>query len=148
MKSKEGQFAVEHLFALQDQLKLSVTDIARLFKVQRAEVYRWQSGDMQLTSNQKMLLTKLDGVVHRLKKSNLKNYERFTKVKVQNGESLFDLLVREADVDSCLTLLIQEGRLIELAYEESGISNSKAKPNDNWKSTIFMGGIIGDQEDR
>lgn len=60
------------------------------------------------------------------------------KMKAFNGRSLMDLIKEGEDWNKPVQVLIDEAKAMNAAAESTNYLASKAKPTDDWKSSISI----------
>ena len=129
----------EHIGNLRNVLNPSVTDLASLFEVSRQAIYKWLSGS---TPDQSKLdrIIELSRIADAFRASGIARPGPLLKMKIFSGESLMDILRKGASSSTHVAALIKEAKLMEAAHKRSGLSSSKAKPTNDWLSSISIPG--------
>ena len=133
----------EHIENIRKVLKIRIDVLTDLFNVSDKTVYKWMSGASLPELEQKNLIVQLSEFANQFEKSNVSRPDLLIEMKMFNSKSLMDLVRSGKATDKHVEALIEEDRIMEQAYRESGLANSKSTPSDDWKSSISIPGTIG-----
>ena len=133
----------EHIENIRKVLKIRIDDLADLFNVPDKTIYKWMSGASLPELEKKNLIVQLSEFADQFEKSNVSRPDLLIDMKTFNSKSLIDLVQSGEATDKHVEALIEEDRIMEQDYQESGLANSKSTPSDDWKSSISIPGTIG-----
>lgn len=125
---------------------LKYSDLAKLLTVSRQVVYKWLVGSSNPEQNKQNRIIELNRIADKFKEADISRAGFFLKMKAFGEQSLMDLLIAGESTDKYVTALINEAKIMEASYNKSGLSSSKAKPNDNWQSYISIPGFDEHEE--
>jgi len=109
-----------------------------LLDVSRQAVYKWLAMSTSPESDKLEYIKTLSKIADILKSSGISRTQVLLKIKNSEGVSLFDLLKNKQSYESHLQALITESIAMETAYLQSGISQSRSKPSNNWLSYLSI----------
>lgn len=122
---------------------LSSAQLASLLGVSRTRFYQWLSGELILEQTGLDRVAVLSGMADRFIVAQAFRPDCLFRMKVFEGHSLMALLqAGEAD-EACaerVTALLAEAALMEAAYRQSGVSDSRAKPTEAWRAYLSLPG--------
>lgn len=80
----------------------------------------------------------------KLEENNLRTHACHSSIEIKlfEGKSLLDIALAGDDYTQYIDELIGEERTMQDAYDRSGLRQSKATPNDNWKSYMSIPGGV------
>ena len=133
----------EHIENIRKVLNIRIDDLADLFNVSDKTIYKWMSGASLPELEKKILIVQLSEFADQFEKSNVSMPDLLIDMKAFNSKSLIDLVQSGEATDKHVVALIEEDRIMEQDYQESGLANSKSTPSDDWKSSISIPGTIG-----
>lgn len=130
----------EHIENIKDILNVSVSELASVCGVTRQSIYKWLSGSSSPEPENLEALISLSHVADAFDQSKVNRAEHMAKVKMFNGKSILDLVREKENIREEVAALIKEAMVMEASYEKSGLSQSSAKPNNNWQSYVSIPG--------
>jgi len=129
---------LEHLQNIRTILNPPVAELASLFDVSRQAVYKWLAEDSSPESDKVARITELSNIADAFKEAGIHRAGTLLNMKLFDGRSLFDLLKANRPYQEQVKELIAEAKIMEAAYEQSGLSQSNAKPTNDWLSTVSI----------
>ena len=133
----------EHIENIRKVLKIRIDDLADLFNVSDKTIYKWMSGALLSELEKKILIVQLSKFSDQFIESKVSSPDLLIEMKMFNSKSLMDLVRSGEATDKHVEALVEEDRIMEQDYQESGLANSKSTPSDDWKSSISIPGTIG-----
>lgn len=128
----------EHIENIRAILCPSMADLANLLDVSRQAVYKWIAQDAHPESDKLESIKTLSNIADTLRETGINRTGILLKMKNSQGISLFDLIKNKGSYEEQLKILIVEAKAMEASYLRSGLSQSKAKPSNDWLSTISI----------
>ncbi len=122
---------VAHLENIRQTLDLPMSDLANVFGVSRQMVYKWIDG-AQPEEKPKAKIVDLSQIVDALVEAKVQHVSNLIKMKLFDGHSLLEIVREGKGWKEPVKQLIAEARAMESSYAQSGITNSKAKPTNDW----------------
>lgn len=129
---------VEHLENIRAVFNPSISELAHLFSVSRQCIYKWLAQDSHPESHTLKHIVIVSQVADRFKNANVSRINILVKMKAFDGRSLLELLKMGQDCKKQIEILINEGRAIEMAYQRSGIAQSKTKSTRDWVPDVSI----------
>lgn len=83
-------------------------------------------------------ITNLSNVADAFSKAGLNDAKLLVKMKAFNGKSLMELVKEGESWNKPVQVLIDEAKAMNAAAESANYLASKAKPTDDWKSSISI----------
>lgn len=130
----------EHIENIRDYLNISISELSAFFEVSRQAIYKWLAGGTvpeQKTQNQ---ITLLSRIADQFREANISRAGTLLKMKAFEGRSLMDLIVSGEYTNEHVRVLINEARIMENSYRQSGLSSSKATSTRDWQASISIPG--------
>lgn len=132
--------AAEHIENIREVLNPSVSDLAGLFDVSRQAIYKWLAGSSTPEADKLERICQLSKIADALVAADVSRADSLLKMKAFGGRSLMELIKSGENRPEHLAALIQEARVMETSYRESGLATTKAKPTSAWQSSISIPG--------
>ncbi len=126
-----------YLEYIQNSTGLFVSETASVFGVNREDVYAWLSGKTKIPIEKENILDSFIGAIDYFERRGFKKTNHIFKMKNKEGKTILDLIKINENWHSTALELLEELRKMEQQYQKSGISKSKAKPTDDWKSDFL-----------
>ena len=133
----------ENIENIRKVLRIRKDDLAELFDVSYRTILKWMSGASLPDVESQKLIVQLSKISDQFEESDASRPDLLINVKAFDGKSLIDLVRSGEANDKHVEALVEEDRIMEQAYQESGLTNSKSTPSDSWKSYISIPGTIG-----
>ena len=130
--------AVEHLENIRAVFNPSVADLAILFAVSRQSIYKWLATDSIPEEDKLIRITALSHIADAVKQAGVSRAGALLKMKLFDGQSLLDLVKAGKDCTEQVRTLIAEAQKMEAAYDHSGLAQAKAKPTNDWRSSVSI----------
>lgn len=130
----------EHIENIRGTLKPKMADLAAIFNVSRQAIYKWISEETTPEAETILRIRQLSRISDRFGEANISRAETLLKMKTFDGLSLMDLIQSGDNTDEHIDALIDEAKAMESAYRNSRLWDSKAKPTDDWLSSISIPG--------
>ena len=138
--------AAEHLANIRTVLNPPISELAILFSVSRQAIYKWLARD-SLPENDKLVrIVILSKIADSFKEAKIQRAGALLSMKNASGESLFDLLKTDKPYEKQLKELIDEARIMETNYQQSGLAQSNAKPTNDWFSSSSISSYREDHQ--
>lgn len=128
----------EHLENIRAVLCPAVSDLAQLLDVSRQAIYKWLASNASPELDKLEYVKNLSKIADTLNRSGISRTQIVLKIKNTEGVSLFDLLKNKQPYESHLQALITESIAMEAAYLQSGISQSRSQPSNDWLSYLSI----------
>lgn len=132
--------ASKYVDNIRQVLKPAIADLAAAFGVSRQAIYRWISGDATPKPEKIERIRALSHAADAFRQAGVMRAPSLLKMKAFEGRSLLDLVAAGQLTEAHITLLIEEARAMDAAYERSALAKSKAKPSDDWRATVSIPG--------
>ncbi|HCB1683545.1 XRE family transcriptional regulator [Citrobacter sp. RHBSTW-00986] len=133
----------QHLANIREVLSPSMSELAKDLGITRQALYKWLSGENQPDDASKVqFITNLSNVADSFSKAGLNDAKLLVKMKAFNGKSLMDLVKEGESWNKPVQVLIDEAKAMNAAAESANYLASKAKPTDDWKSSISIPGTV------
>lgn len=132
--------ASEHLTNIRKVLNLPIVDLAAVFGVSRQAIYKWLDGESTPEANNFRRIQALSHVADAFHEAGITRASAMLKMKAFEGRSLIDLIIAGQLSPSHVQSLISEARTMDMAYDRSGLAQTKAKPSDDWRTEASIPG--------
>ena len=132
--------ASEHIESIRNVLNPAIADLAGLFDVSRQAIYKWLSGDSTPESNKLNRIVELSGIADAFQAAGVSRVGALLKMKAFAGQSLMDLIKSGENRSEHVAALINEAKVMEASYKQSGLTTSKSKSSSDWQSSISIPG--------
>lgn len=130
--------AAEHIESIRSILNPSMADLAALFDVSRQAIYKWLSGDATPEQDKLDRIVELSRIADVFHAAGVSRAGTLLKMKTFGGRSLMDLIKSGESCSEHVEALINEAKAMEASYRQSGLATSKAKPTNDWQSSISI----------
>lgn len=130
----------EHIENIRSVLNPSVADLAAIFDVSRQAIYKWLSSDSTPEPEKNARIVELSRIADDIRAAGVSRAGSLLKMKTFGGQSLMDLMMAGKNRAEHVAALVAEAKAMEAAYTSSGLSNSKAKPTNDWQSSVSIPG--------
>lgn len=130
----------EHIENIRAVLNPSVADLAHLFDISRQAIYKWLSSESTPEPAKLKKIATLSHIADAFRNASISRTGAMLKMQTFNGRSLMDLLKSGEDCAGSVATLIAEAKAMEASYDRSGIASSKARPTNDWQSSISIPG--------
>ena len=134
---------LENFEYIRKVLKIRTDDLAELFDVSYQTILKWRSGNSLPNVESQKLIAQLSKISEQFEEANVSRPDLLIDIKAFDGKSLMDLVRSGEAADKHVDFLVEEDRIMEQAYQDSGLANSKSTPSDDWKSYLSIPGTIG-----
>lgn len=128
----------EHLNNIRRILNPSIAELATLLAVSRQTIYKWMSSDSLPEPDKQKRIRELSGIADAFDEAGISRANSLLKMKAFAGHSLMDLIATGKNQQSHVDALINEARIMEDSYQQSGLRDSKARPSNDWKTSISI----------
>ncbi|EAQ8163039.1 XRE family transcriptional regulator [Salmonella enterica] len=133
----------QHLANIRGVLSPSMSELAKNLGITRQALYKWLSGENQPDDASKLqFITNLSNVADSFSKAGLNDAKLLVKMKAFNGKSLVDLIKEGADWHKPVQVLIDEAKTMNAVAYSANYVASKARPTDDWKSSVSIPGTV------
>ena len=132
--------AAEHIENIRNVLNPAVSDLATLFDVSRQAIYKWLAGTSTPEPEKLDRIGALSQVADAFRNAGVSRAGSLLKMKAFEGKSLLDLFKSGENRPEHIVALIDEAKLMEASYRQSGLASSKAKPTSDWQSYFSIPG--------
>jgi len=132
---------LEHIENIKNVFDVPISSIADILDVSRQAVYKWLANTSTPEQNKQEIIRTFSQVADKFKEAGINRSGVLLKMKAFNGRSLSDILLAGENPSDYITTLITEAKIMESSYKKSGLSESKAKPTDEWRSYISIPGF-------
>lgn len=132
--------AAQHLANIREVLNPAIADLATVFGVSRQAIYKWIGGEATPESDKFERIRALSHAADTFRDAGILHPSSMLKMKVFEGRSLLELAAAGQLQSSHIESLIAEARVMDAAYNRSGLAKSKAKPSDDWRSEVSIPG--------
>ncbi|MGH1606236.1 helix-turn-helix domain-containing protein [Yersinia proxima] len=131
----------QHLGNIRQVLSPSMSELAKDLGITRQALYKWLSGENQPDDEVKTkFIVTLSNIADEFSKANISDAKLLIKMKAFDGLSLMNLVANGEDWHRPVMVLIDEARTMSQAAERANFISSKAKPSDDWKSSMSIPG--------
>jgi hypothetical protein len=128
----------EHLENIRTVFNPAVADLAALFEVSRQSIYKWLAKDSVPEEEKLARITALSQIADTMNQAGISRAGALLKMKLFDGQSLLDLVKVGKNCTEQVRALIAEAQKMEAAYDRSGLAQSKAKPTNDWQSSVSI----------
>lgn len=128
---------LEHLNNICTILNRPISQISNICNISRQIVYKWLAQNERPDSNNIKYICTLSYVADEFKKAGVMRFSSLLTVRAFNGLSIMDIIKAGRSYREPLKRLIKEARLIEDAYNRSGLGFLQKETYKDWKS-IFV----------
>lgn len=129
---------IEHLRNIRAVLNPSISELATLFEVSRQAIYKWLSADSFPEEDKRVRITELSKIADAFKEAGLREGVALLNMKLFHGLSLIDLLRTRKPHGNQVQELIAEAKMMEAAYQQSGLMHSNTKQTNDWLSAVSI----------
>lgn len=130
----------EHIENIRSVLNPSVSDLAAIFDVSRQAIYKWLSSDSTPEAEKIAKIVELSRIADEFRLAGVSRAGSLLKMKTFGGQSLMELMMGGQNRADHVAALIAEAKAMEASYASSGLSASKAKPTNDWQSSVSIPG--------
>ncbi len=131
---------VQHIENIRHVFNIPISDIAYFIGVSRQAIYKWLASSSIPEQDKHDRIIAFSHIADKFQEAGISNAGWLLKMKTFSGRSLMDILIAGEDANQYIVALIKESKITEAAYKRSGLSSSKAKPTNDWQSTISIPG--------
>jgi transcriptional regulator with XRE-family HTH domain len=132
--------ASDHLANIRQVLNPAIADLAAVFGVSRQAIYKWIGGEATPEPDKFERIRALSQAADAFRDAGVTRASSMLKMKAFEGRSLMDLAAAGQLVPSHIQSLIAEAKVMDAAYDRSGLAKSKAKPSDDWRTEVSIPG--------
>ncbi|MGK2941384.1 MAG: helix-turn-helix domain-containing protein [Immundisolibacter sp.] len=132
--------AAEHIANIRQVLNPAIADLASVLGVSRQAIYKWIGGDVSPERDKLERICTLSHVADAFRGAGVSRASALLKVKAFDGRSLMDLVAGGEFLPKHVQALIAEARVMEAAYDRSGLARAKAKPTQDWQTELSVPG--------
>lgn len=132
---------LEHIENIKNVFDMPISGIADMLDVSRQAVYKWLANTSTPEQSKQELIKVFSQVADKFKEAGIKRSGVLLKMKAFAGRSLKDILLAGEASDYHIMTLINEAKIMESSYNKSGLSESKAKPTNEWQSSVSIPGF-------
>ncbi len=138
----EMRAPAEHLAHIRRVLNPPIVDLASVFGVSRQAVYKWFGGTVTPETDKLKRIHALSRVADAFLAARIppRRASALVKMKIFAGRALMDLVAEDTLDPKHIQTLIDEAEAMDAAYNRSGLTRTKAKPSDDWKSELSIPG--------
>ena len=129
---------------IRNVLNTRTHDLMKLFVVSKRTLLLWISGKSLPETKKRKAILRLSKICDQLTESNVKRPDVLFRMKNFSGNSLMDIFQSGKVKGKHVKALIEEDRIMERDYQESGLPSRKSKPISDWKSYLSIPGNIED----
>ncbi len=129
---------IEHLENIRSVLNSPISELAIFFDVSRQAIYKWMAHESSPKPDKLTRITTLSKIADAFKEAGIQRAGALLNMQAFDGQSLFDLLKSGKTCDKEVQDLINEAKIMETSYEQSGLGQSNAKPTNDWQSSISI----------
>jgi hypothetical protein len=140
--SLDSRTVAEHIENIDDVLDPQISDLAVLFDVSRQSIYKWQAGTLTPDTGKLERIIQVSHIADAFRKAGISRAGTLFKIKMFNNLSLLELVKKGEHSDRHVSMLIEESKVMKALYKRSGMSSSKTKPTEDWKSYISIPGSL------
>ncbi|MBN2327231.1 MAG: XRE family transcriptional regulator [Candidatus Omnitrophica bacterium] len=134
--------ASEHIKNIRNVFNPSVSDLAHLFDVSRQSIYKWLANESMPEEEKMERIIELSHIADAFHDAGIERGGILLKMKAFHGRSLWDLLKSGEDCRRQVRALINEAKMMDSSYKQSGLAESKSKPTRDWQASISIPGSI------
>lgn len=135
--------ASEHLANIRKVLNPAVADMAIAFGVSRQAIYKWIGNDTSPESEKLDRIRALSHAADAFHASGITRAPALLKMKAFDGLSLMDLVANTQLETSHVQALISEAQAMESGHLRSGLTETKAKISEDWRTELSIPGSPG-----
>lgn len=128
----------EHLENIRAVFNPPMAELANLFGVSRQAIYKWLAQDTEPEKENFDRIKTLSKIADIFKEAKILRLGFLLNMKNSDGLSLFDLLKNNKPHEKHIEMLIAEAKIMDSAYDRSGLAQSNSKPTDDWISSISL----------
>ncbi len=132
----------EHIEKIRNILHTRTYELVSLFDVSERTLFLWNSGKSFPDNKKRNAILQLSEICDQLAESNIKRPDLLFRMKYFDGQSLMDIFQSGKATDKHVKLLIEEDRIMEREYQESGLPNLESNRTSDWKSYLSIPGTI------
>ena len=132
--------ASAHLGNIRQVLNPAIADLATVFGVSRQAIYKWIGGETTPEPDKFERILAFSHAADALRDAEVTRASSMLKMKAFEGRSLMDLAAAGQILPSHIQSLIAEAQAMDAAYDRSGLTKSKAKPSDDWRTEASIPG--------
>jgi predicted DNA-binding transcriptional regulator AlpA len=129
---------IEHLENIRTVLNPPISELAILFGISRQAIYKWLAQDSFPEADKLARIVALSKIADAFKEAKIQRAGALLNMKISDGESLYDLLRTDKPYEKQLEALINESKIMEVNYQQSGLSQSNTKPTHDWLSSLSI----------
>ena len=131
--------AAQHLTNIRSVFGLPMAELGALFRVSRQSIYKWLHG-AEPDARKADQIHALSQIADQFKTSGVTRAGAVFKMKAFDGKSLYQLFKDGEQLPRNVSAVIDAARRLEADYDNSALRNSKASPNDEWRSYLSIPG--------
>lgn len=133
----------EHIEKIRNVLSTRTYDLLNLFGISERTLFSWTSGRSLPENKKRDLIHQLSKICDQLTEANVKRPDILFRMEYFNGKSLMDIFQSGNATENHVNALIEEDKVMEREYQESGLPNRESKYTSDWKSYLSIPGTIG-----
>jgi DNA-binding XRE family transcriptional regulator len=130
----------DHIRNIRQVLNPAIADLAAVFDVSRQSIYKWIDGESTPEPDKFDRIRALSQAADAFRNAGVTRASSLLKMKAFQGRSLMDLAAAGQLVPLHIQSLIAEAKVMDAAYDRSGLAKSKAKPSDDWRAEASIPG--------
>ncbi len=142
LSKTETESIPEHIEKIRNVLNTRTYDLVKLFAVSERTLFLWISGKSLPETKKRDSILQLSKICDQLTESNVKRPDILFRMKNFDGNTLMDIFQSGKVTDKHVKALIEEDRIMERDYQESGLPDRKSIPISDWKSYLSIPGTI------
>jgi transcriptional regulator with XRE-family HTH domain len=129
---------IEHLQNIRTILNPSMAELAGFFDVSRQAIYKWLAEGSFPEADKLTRIIELSKIADAFKEAGIQRGSALLNMKLFEEQSLFDLLKARKPHEKQVRELIAEAKMMEAAYQQSGLAESNTKPTNDWLSSVSI----------
>ncbi len=131
----------QHIDNIRQIFNMPISNMADILNVSRQAVYKWLAGHSTPEQDKQNLIKILSQIADKFQEAGISHSGTLLRMKAFENQSLVDILLSGKNTDRYVAALIDEAKIMELSYQNSGLSESKSQPTSNWQSSISIPGF-------
>lgn len=136
----------DHIDNIKSTFNLIDCELAGLlrFSVKYLNIFKYNNSTNHTKIDKQNMesIIRLSRVCDELKHANIRPSMSLLKMKIHQGLSMIDLIMTEESIFPHVYNLVQEAKIMQLSYDNSGLKESKSPISDDWKSSESIAGGI------
>ena len=135
----------EHIEKIRNVLSTRTYELVSLFDVSERTLFLWISGEALPENKKRDSIHHLSKICDQLTDSNVKRPDLLFRMKYFDRNSLMDIFQSGKATDKHVKALIEEDKIMESEYQESGLPNRESNRTSDWQSYLSIPGTIENQ---